>query len=125
MQQMYRFGIDGIFRSGNFAVTSSQDKGHHAKVKGRRAKIIMRGTSTEHGEYAVMVWCHHVYRLGEIGWADRHVALTYLTLKSRSELIRDIGKTHQMYHFEIDVMFCWGNIALTSKIQGRNDVCDL
>ncbi len=39
---------------------------------------------------------------------DRQVALTYLTLKSRSksELIRDIGKTHQMYHFGIDVMFC-------------------
>ncbi len=28
------------------------------------------------------------------------------------------------YHFAIDMMFCWGNIALTSKVQGRNDLCD-
>ncbi len=37
---------------------------------------------------------------------------TYLTLKSR-------------YCFGIDVMFCWGNVALTSKVQGRNDLCNV
>ncbi len=30
-----------------------------------------------------------------------------------------------MYRFGIDVMFCWGNIALTSKVQGHDDLCDL
>ncbi len=29
--------------------------GHRTTVKGRRAKIIVRGTSTGHGKYAVMV----------------------------------------------------------------------
>ncbi len=43
----------------------------------------------------------------------------------RSDLIWDIGKIHQMYHFGIVVMFCWGNIALTSKVQGRDDLSDL
>ncbi len=33
----------------------SQGKGHHATVKGRRAKITVQGTSTRHGKYAVMV----------------------------------------------------------------------
>ncbi len=41
MQQMYRFGIDVMFHSGKFEVTSSQGQGHHAKVKGWRAKIIV------------------------------------------------------------------------------------
>ncbi len=31
----------------------------------------------------------------------------------------------QMYRFGIDVMFCWGNIVLTSKVQGRDDLSDL
>ncbi len=30
-----------------------------------------------------------------------------------------------MYRFGIDVMFCWGNIALTSNVQGRDDLCNL
>ncbi len=35
----------------------SQGKGHRAKVKGQRAKIIVQGTRTGHVKYAVMVWC--------------------------------------------------------------------
>ncbi len=42
-----------------------------------------------------------------------------------SELIWDIGKTHQMYCLGIDVMFYWSNITLTSKVQGCDDLCDL
>ncbi len=30
-----------------------------------------------------------------------------------------------MYHFGIDVMFCWSNIELTGKVQGYDDLCDL
>ncbi len=65
----------------------------------------------------------HVYRLGEIGWTDK--SIWPWKVGQRSELIKDIGKTQQMYRFGIDVMFWWGNIALTSKVQGCNDLSDL
>ncbi len=51
IQQMYCFGIDGMFSSGNFVVISKVNVKATAKVKGRRAKIIVQGTSTGHGKY--------------------------------------------------------------------------
>ncbi len=65
MQQMYRFGIDVMFGSGNFCGNKqSQGQGRHAKFKSQRAKIIVWGTSTGHGKYAVMVWCQSYIYIG-------------------------------------------------------------
>ncbi len=47
----------GFFVQAILHNTKSEGKGHCTKVKGRRAKIIVWGTSTGHGKYAVMVWC--------------------------------------------------------------------
>ncbi len=51
MQQMYHFGIDGMFHSGNFAVTSKVK----VRVAAPGSKVGEQGISTGHGKYAVMV----------------------------------------------------------------------